>query len=134
MFKICEKLCGPVRVMAKPGVRFIPGRAAKLCESSTGNLICDISDGYSVFGLIGNYNFVDEFSFEFDDMVELNVARMVFRTDQYVKKFEYNTGNPLYINKRGIFTVEKPFENSYCVGRVITGPREGKQWFEGLWL
>jgi hypothetical protein len=135
VFRVVENTCNtPIRMIARPGVKFIPGRVAKLYTLDSGTLACDIGDENDYFGIIDSFRLVSELSFEAADMVELWTSRMVFRTDQYDKKCEYKTGNSLYVGKKGLFTTQAPRENATYVAKVITGPEAGRKHFEALWL
>ncbi len=137
MFRVVEKTYNtPIRMIARPGVRFVPGRMAKVYTLESGTLACDIGDRNNVFGVIGSYRFIrgEDPSFAPEDMVELWIPRMVFRTDQYDKKHEYKTGDTLYSNDKGLFTVDEPYQNASYVARVITGSDEIGHFFEALWI
>jgi hypothetical protein len=136
MLKVVEKIYeSPIRMIAKPGVKFEPGQVGRIIELPNGTAICDISDGMSAIGIVGSRRFITgELSFLPEDMIRLWTQRMVFRTDRYDKRFKYETGAALYVNRFGLLSLEPAIEGAHYVARVITGPSRNHRHFEALWL
>ena len=134
-FEIREKVIDtPVRMLAMPGVRFEPGMVVKLSEFQN-NIVCDISNGQAAFGIVGNAIYINDntISFSSNNMLEIWGQRMVFRTNN-CEPGDYETGDALYVSENGLLTIEKPFDDSYIVGRVISSFSNHRMRFEALWL
>ena len=136
MFKIVEKLCdSPIRMLVKPGVKIRCGVVVKLIDFN-GDIVADIcDDGKSAFGITSNYCFNKTNAIIYNKYYMINIwsQRMVFRTTNFNKGSEYNPGTAIYTNKNGILTAEK-YNDGICIARVISGPGNGRNWMECLWL
>lgn len=133
MFKFVESAIEhPIRLIADPGSRFVPGCIGQISYINN-NPVCSLSDGTRPFGIIADYKKKHN-KLTFGILIRVYPQRMVFRTDEYANDAELISGAALYSNSKGRFTTNKPNENSYIIGRVITGPVGERRWFEGLFL
>ena len=131
MLRVIEKvLSDPIRMIPKPGVRFVPGMVVRSATLEDGTLVCDVSDGRSILGIVENECEVDELSFHRANMVKVWAQKMVFRTTRYEGKFR--PGGPVYV-RDGMLTADKPFENAMCVART-TGTPEDLGQLEAVWI
>jgi hypothetical protein len=99
-------------------------------ELEDGTLVCDVSDGKSILGIVENECEVDELSFNRANMVKVWAQRMVFRTTRHEGKFL--PGGPVYV-RDGILTADKPFEDALYVART-TGTPEDLGQLEAVWI
>ena len=136
MFEIVESTYSdPVRMIAKPGVVFIPGQIVMTRETEDGNTVCDLADGsMRALGLAGNECYVKKLSFLMADMVEVWSQRMIFRCDQYEVGTKFGPGSPLYVGKNGLFTSKPQSEDFPWVARVTMVPNNKHEYFEAQWL
>lgn len=133
MFEVIESIPEePVHFFVAPGANFKPGNIGRLVEFGD-NLVVDISNGNSAFGVLGDTKTpYDEFNPK--DLVRIWPQRMVFRTDEFDKEHKYAIGNPLYASETGLITSKKPWDNAQIVARLIIPPSEEKICLEALWL
>jgi len=68
-------------------------------------------------------------------MVSILLNTMILRTDKYEKRAgKYESGNPLYVSKKGKLTMKKPEDTSIMVGYVISGPCQDQKYIELSWI
>ena len=132
MLQIVESVCsGPIRFLPdlSSGHKFKTGLVVQLVETSDGTPKCCISDGSRPFGIIGENLEMQPFG-----LIPVWFETMILRTDVFEKKgATYEMGDALYINKRGMISSIRPFENSFQVGYVIAGPGDGRRYIELNW-
>lgn len=128
----------PVRMLAKPGVLFIPGQVVSTMETEEGDTICDLAQNDNrALGLVGATCYVrgKKVSYQITDMLEVWAQRMIFRSDQYAPGTRFSPGSALYVGKDGWLTSDKPDEeDTPCVARVTMVPDDKHEYFEALWL
>jgi hypothetical protein len=129
MLKIIESVIRtPVRLPVKPGVKLSPGHVVKL-EVYNGNLVATLCDNNNIFGLVGNRKIgLDDLS----SFVKIYPQRAVVSLNKCDRNNKIEIGNSLYVSE-GVLTTKKPFENSFCVAKVIEPPA-GKKPMTILWL
>lgn len=113
MLKIIESLCPPIRFLPK-GDKFVPGVIIQLVEVN-GTPCCEISNGTRPFGIVGEGT-------EPYGLISIWYESMRFITDQYEAKVRFESGDSLYVSKRGLLTTKKLYDESILVGHVISGP------------
>ena len=137
MLKIIEKVePGPIRFPAKPGVNLQAGCIGRVVDYE-GVQVVDLSDGYGVFGVIGNKRMMNYISFDREDLVSIWPQRMVFKTSQYDREsiIKYIGGQSLYVNRKGLLTPQKPREDCLCIAKLTKVPGKGSlNYIEALWL
>jgi len=128
MLKVIESI-------SKNSVRLQPVDNMKLQVGLIGQIVevdgiprCTLSDGSRPFGIIskikGPYG-----------MVSILLNTMILRTDKYEKRAgKYESGNPLYVSKKGKLTMKKPEDTSIMVGYVISGPCQDQKYIELSWI
>ena len=136
MFKVVEKICDePLRMLAKPGVKFRPGFVVKLVELG-GDMVCDLADEKNALGIAGSRLHIKDESLRFEpkSMLKVWAQRMVFRTDLYDKTHEMCTGMSLFVSDDGLLTTGKPEGTKLYVAKLISPPDEEHAYLEALWL
>lgn len=135
MLKVVEKTHkSPVRIFAKPGVKFKSGHIATLKEYK-GNLVGDLCRNADdiAFGIVSAKKYVkgEEISFYREDLLTLWPQRGVYQTDNYCIQDNFAIGDRLYFNKHGLLT-NKP--GKFILGHLISTAKEDKKFIEFLWL
>lgn len=133
MFKLVESVCmEPVRFPIKPGIRLVPGHVVSIVDYK-GDLVVDLCDGYSPFGLLGNRCFGGNF-IDFQRKANIYPQRMVVDLNMFDREYEINIGSSLYCNKMGLLSSKRPFEYALVLAKVITPANEKKSHMQILWL
>jgi hypothetical protein len=136
MFKIIESISmDPIRLPMCENISFFrPGFICKIID----HLYCDVSDGNSVFGILGerfdHTTKVNDHEIRLQKFVNVYTQRMIFRTNEYMFGDYYKSGAKLYVNNRGLLTVKEPYKDAVYYGRVISPPNVDRQYMEALWI
>jgi len=133
MFKLVESLfTEPVRFPIKPGVSLAPGHIVSIVDYE-GDLVVDLCDGNSPFGLLGNRCFGGGF-IDFGRKANVYPQRMVVDLNRFDRDHEINIGSSLYCNKMGLLSSQRPSEHAFILAKVITPASEEKSHMQILWL
>jgi hypothetical protein len=133
MFKVIESVpMDPIRFPVKPGTSLSPGHVVSIVEFEN-NLVVDLCDGNSPFGLLGNRCFGGS-NINFKRKANVYPQRMVVDLNRFDRTHEIIIGSSLYCNKQGLLSSNKPFENSFILAKVITPATNEKSHMQILWL
>jgi hypothetical protein len=118
MFKILENSGFPIRFPLKPGVSLFAGSVVSL-NNYKNNIVVDLCDGKKFpIGIVGKrYRKIN--CFDFNNIVEVNINRMVLRLTRFEDKNIVNVGDDLYCNKNGKLTNNKIYKSSVLLGKLI---------------
>lgn len=133
MFKVIEAISkDPVRLPVKPGVKLNPGNVIKVVEYNL-DLVVDLCDGYSPWGLLGNKCIGGE-SIDLLNIAKVFPQRMIVDLSKFDIKNPINIGSSLYCNSQGILSSKIPFEGAFILAKVITPANSEKKHMSILWL
>ena len=133
MFKLVESVfIDPIRFPIKPGISMSPGHVVSIVDYE-GDLVVDLCDGNSPFGLVGNRCFGGSY-LNIQKKANVYPQRMIVDLNRFDRSFDIDIGSSLYCNKLGLLSSNKPFENAFVLAKVITPANEVKSHMQILWL
>lgn len=111
MFKLLDSICGPIRFKKNPSHKLKSGSIVSLDENFT---LIPCQDNKKPLGILGN-------KARKIDMHEVWVDSCQAVTDQFESQQKYEPQMPLYVCN-GCLTSQKPIEETYLVGYVVSPP------------
>lgn len=103
---------------------FLPGMVAQF-KRKLGKLVCGVSDGTSVIGVIDDIHQLDDSTIAACNQISIwNIKGMILTTDQFEiaqsgNEYIYQKDIPLYVNCDGLFTWRKQSDYLRPVAKLV---------------